>query len=82
MENQKRCPECKFSQGHSYDCPNLTIDDARTMVKKYSKELEEASARYNKWVKHMVEQVNSAKYKYMTVKHENNQLRKKLYPGK
>jgi hypothetical protein len=82
MDNNERCPGCGYYKGHFYKCPNLTMEEMRGMIEKYSQEMEAARVRYNKWATHMTNQLNIAKYKFMTVKHENNQLRKKIYPGK
>jgi len=76
---QHKCPECKSFNGHHPKCSLITFDEAKKqLVQYYDLWLEK-----EKWVRkrsNMFRHLsNKWKGKFYEVKHENNQLRKKLF---
>lgn len=78
-EEETKCPECKAYHGqHSPQCSNITLDEAKRQLAQYyelwlTKEMW-VRKRSNMWR----EQAERWKGKFIEVKHENNQLRKKV----
>lgn len=83
------CPECKAYEKHHPECENITFEDAKEQLKRYYGLYKENYAKTNleankrvqradKYAERMKAEMQQWKAKFNEVKHENNQLRKKL----
>jgi len=88
-EEPTRCEQCKAYQGHAPECTLNTYEQLRVHLDGQLKINREWQVRMNRAMDHSEKVLRrhrqaSVDYhaKYMVVKHENNQLRRKLYPGK
>lgn len=80
------CPTCEKTEAyHRPDCPEFTIEDARAIAKSCIEEVIESRVIHRdeigaawKSVGAARQEANKWKLKFLEVKHENNQLRKKV----
>ena len=86
MSNQ--CKECKAYNGHAPNCSLMSEEYARSELKRYAKAYSELAGEYyklyqqrgehyNAGMRRLREEIERWKGKFLIVKHENNQLRKK-----
>lgn len=86
--NKEECPSCQGTEAyHSVECPKFSIDDARAIAQKCIEEIEDYRQSNRDDIKSVWDKVSRAratamewKLKFLEVKHENNQLRKKIQP--
>lgn len=73
-----RCPECHQVVGHGWKCSQASIEEVRRQAELFQTDFYRVHERIASFIK----EARRWEAKYRTVKHENNQLRKKLYPPK
>lgn len=83
------CSECGAYKDHAPECSKNTYEDLRRHLDLYVtswRKLEMAKREKNKKLWEIIDakakEVTFWQGKFRIVKHENNQLRKKLFPGK
>lgn len=75
-----RCPRCRaYGGSHAIDCPVMPPEYARSELTGYHKAWLESQQNANDLRTRLSYQVTFWQGKFMAVKHENNQLRKKIY---
>lgn len=75
------CDKCKEWQGHSIDCPEVTIESINNLLQRSRKNEEHAKEQAGRWLN----QLKAAIGKIAILRHENNKLRaanKKLRDSK
>jgi hypothetical protein len=88
-DTRTKCPECGAYDGHGIECELKTPAEWRAAALQYHKAWNESEKpvrerykeRYEHWdrsIRKACEQVTHWQGKFRIVKHENNQLRKKL----
>lgn len=89
MNTQENCIECGAYTGHNPKCSLMSEDYAKLELARYydawlkmetecRKRIETNNVLNQKRILKMKDELMMWKGKFMTVKHENNQLRKKL----
>lgn len=89
MNEENKCPECEAYHGHHPLCSLMTDEEARNQLKKYYQAWLEKD-QYNRGICEMYNRTAQLKVnrlreectkwrgKFVIVKEENNQLRKKI----
>ncbi len=89
MNTEEKCSECGGYTGHSPKCSLMSEDYAKSELARYydiwlkmetecRKRIEANNVLNQRRILRMKDELMIWKGKFMTVKHENNQLRKKL----
>ncbi len=84
-DDPRRCQECKAFISHSPDCSLIDLESAKSLLKQYYNIYKTINTQRDEKVKHAWditaryrEQMQKWEGKYLVVKNENNQLRKKI----
>lgn len=80
MSERKPCPDpkCGAFMGHHPQCDLIDLEEAKKQLQAYYKLWLEKEMWARGRVKHAHEEINKWKGKVAILKHENNQLRKKV----
>lgn len=76
MGSGKVCPECHRWAGHVATCPNVTTEMLIAQIERAAQAEEWARERARKYL----DQLSLMHGKLALLKHENNKLRRKIYP--
>lgn len=75
-----RCPECDALKGHGVKCSRMTTEEKAAMAMQYYDSWMKTHDHYRELCKRLREQVTLWQGKHALLRHENNQLRRKLRP--
>lgn len=73
-----KCAACGAYHGHSFECPEITLDEAKKQLLVYHSQWLEAQNKYSKKRAGWIGQLQFWQGKFHALRHENNKLRAAL----